>query len=331
MILFVLIACGNDNDKAVDLEAAAILDVKDYVATHLDLLATAAADMQAAAPTPDADGWTSADTASLEQRWKEARVSYERVEGAIAVLFPETDVAIDERYDGFLALGPDDDLMDGEGVTGVHAIERIVWSDRQPEWVITFESGIPYYTPAAFPANEAEATAFRDELCQRLVDDTSDMADQFEPLALDSAAAFRGVVGSMAEQFEKVNLAATGEDESRYAQYTLGDLRANLEGGRATYEIFQPWLLAQEGGDAVDQDILAGFDRVDAFYDGVSGDAIPQVPETWNPDDPSEADLATDYGQLWSLLVVEADPATEGGLVNRMEAAADLLDIPQLP
>lgn len=331
IFLLALVACNNDNDKPDDLEAQAILDVKALTATDLDALAAAAVAIQTAAPAADADGWTTGETAGMESAWVDARVAYERVEGAIAVLFPDLDAATDERYDGFIAEGPDDDLFDGEHVTGVHAIERIVWADRHPAWVVSFESSLPDYTAAAFPADATQAGAFKDELCQRLVVDTADMRDQFEPLALDASAAFRGVIGSMAEQYEKVALASTGEDESRYAQHTLGDMRANLAGGFDIYSAFVPWIESIEGGADIHADIEAGFDRVEAGYAAVAGDAIPEVPATWNPDAPSEADLATPYGQLFTLLSTEADPTIDGSLVERMTAAADLLGIPQLP
>jgi iron uptake system component EfeO len=70
---------------------------------------------------------------------------------------------------------------------------------------------------------------------------------------------------------------------------------------------------------------------VDAAYAAISGDAIPPVPATWNPDDPSDVDLQTPYGQLWAVLVVEADPASPGSLLAAMAAAAEALGIPQLP
>jgi iron uptake system component EfeO len=216
-MILVFLACANDNDKAADLEAEAILAVKAYTDAELGNLSAAALALQGAAPDPDADGWDAGETAAMEAAWVDARNAYERVEGAIAVLFPDLDAATDERYDGFIAEGPDSNLFDGEGVIGVHGIERIVWADRHPSWVVTFESALPNYSPAAFPATQAEADAFKNALCQRLVEDTATMESEFEPLALDSAAAFRGVIGSMAEQYEKVALASTGEDESRYA------------------------------------------------------------------------------------------------------------------
>ncbi len=326
--LLALFACTNET--ITDFEADAILAVKDYTSSELDGLRAAAVAIQAAAPSPSADGWSADDTAGMKSAWTDARRGYERVEGAIAVLFPDLDAATDERYDGFIAEGPDDDLFDGDHVTGVHAIERIVWADQHPEWVVAFESALPNYTVAVFPADAAQATTFRDGLCQRLVDDTTTMRDDFEPLALDAAAAFRGVIGSMAEQYEKVGLAATGEDESRYAQFTLGDMRANLEGGRAIYDAFVPWLEASGGSD-VNVEIEAGFARVEAAYDAIGGDAIPAVPATWNPDAPSAEDLTTPYGELWTLLSTEADPTIAGSLVERMTAAADTLGIPQLP
>ncbi|MDP2307428.1 MAG: imelysin family protein [Pseudomonadota bacterium] len=331
MILSLLLACTTDNDKPLDREAQAILDVKALTATDLDALAAAALGVQTAAPAADADGWGATETAGMESAWVDARVAYERVEGAIAVLFPGLDAATDERYDGFIAEGPDENLFDGDHVTGVHAIERIVWADRHPAYVVAFESSLPDYTAAMFPADATQAGDFKDGLCQRLVVDTADMRDQFAPLALDASAAFRGVIGSMAEQYEKVALASTGEDESRYAQHTLGDMRANLAGGYDIYLAFVPWIESIEGGAAIHADIEAGIARVEAGYAAVPGNAIPEVPATWNADAPSAEDLATPYGQLFTLLSTEADPTLAGSLVERMTAAADLLGIPQLP
>lgn len=327
-------ACSNQDDDSVDLEAQATLDVKAYVAGELDGLVAAAEALQAAAPDADADGWNPTDDAeavdAMREAWGDARDAYERVEGAIAVLFPNLDVSTDERYDGFIEEVTDDDPFDAEGVTGMHAIERILWADSHPQRVIDFEAELPGYAPAAFPSNEAEAAAFTDELCQRLVDDVTRMRDDFEPLALDPATAFRGVIGSMEEQLEKVTLAATAEDESRYAQRTLDDMRANLEGGRESYAAFQAWV-REAAGEDTDAEILAGFELVADAYAEYSGSAIPEVPAGFDPDDPSEEHLATTYGQLWQLLSEQADPASAASLVGNMLEAADSMGIPALP
>ncbi len=323
--------CGPVETK----QEAALKGVKQYVQSNLDALNAAAVALQTAAPAADADGWSaSADAAavaSMRAEWKKARTAYERVEGAIAVLFPDLDVSTDERYDGFLALGADTNLFDGEGVTGVHAIERVLWADAIPASVVTFEKEIPGYKAAAFPANAAEAEDFKAKLCARLVSDTQKMKADFAPLALDTAAAYRGVIGSMAEQVEKVTKAASGEEESRYAQYTLADLRANVEGGKETFAAFKGWLLEKSGGSDQEAKIAAGFKRLDAAYALLTGDSLPAVPATWSSAKPSEADLQTPFGKLFKALQDEADPEKAGSLVFDMNTSADLLGIAQLP
>ncbi len=312
-------------------EEQATLEVKAIVEDDLGTLHEAAIALRDAAPEPDGDGWNAADDRPAVERmrthWGEARGAYERIEGAIAVLFPDLDAATDERYDGFLEAAPDDDLFDAEGVTGVHALERILWADEHPPETVEFESAIEGYQPAAYPANAEQAAGFRDALAQRLVDDIAQMQSSFEPLALDPAAAYSGVVGSMAEQREKVALAATGEDESRYADNTLADMRANLAGGRALYEAFVPWLTAEPGGEELHARVLAGFDRVEAGYAAHSGSGVPPVPEGWSAE-PSAELRATPYGQLFELLEHESDPDAEDSLVRAMLDAAELMEIP---
>jgi hypothetical protein len=70
---------------------------------------------------------------------------------------------------------------------------------------------------------------------------------------------------------------------------------------------------------------------VDATYDRFAGDAIPDVPPTWNPDAPTPEDLSTDYGALFVLLTTESDPADPSSLVSRMNDGAALIGIPRLP
>ena len=330
--LLALVACQPAEDSSPEDEAT--LAVKAYVTDELGHLHDAAVALRDAAPDPDDDGWNVTADADAVGRMRthgaEARVSYERIEGAIAVLFPDLDAATDERYDGFLEEGPDDDLFDGDGVTGVHGIERILWADAHPPETVEFEMALTGYQAAAYPTDAAQAAAFKDELVQKLVDDVAKMQSSFEPLALDPAAAYSGVVGSMAEQLEKVELAATGEDESRYAEHTLADMRANLEGGRKLYEAFVPWLESEQGGEALHAEVTAGFERLDAEYARHSGDGVPPVPDGWSTE-PTEEQLATDYGQLFGVLEHEADPEAEDSLVSAMIGAAELMDIPVTP
>ena len=313
-----------------DYESDAILSVKDIVSSDIDNLTSAAQGIQDNAPTADDDGWNATDDAdavsAMRSEWHDARVAYERIEGAIAVLFPDLDASTDERYDGFIGEAADDNLFDGEGVTGVHAIERILWADSHSDTVLAFESSLSDYTVAAFPTTLDEADDFKTGLAQRFIDDATLMGSDFEFLAFDVAVVYEGVVGSMAEQVEKITLAYTGEAESRYAGHTLADMRANLEGGLAIYDAFSEWIIA-DGGEDLDTDVRDGFDRVMATYDAFSGDALPAVPENWNPDSPSDEDLATDYGVIWSMLDTESNPDVDGSLVSSMVEAASTIGI----
>ncbi|MCC6646353.1 MAG: EfeM/EfeO family lipoprotein [Polyangiaceae bacterium] len=332
LLSFVSVAgCSSSDEGATPAaqspEQQATLGVKQYVQTNLDALVVAAEEIAAAAPAPDADGWSrEKDEAAVDKMrasWRKARVAYERIEGAIAVLFPELDVSTDERYDGFLADTDDTNLFDDQGVTGVHAIERVLWSDSAPARVLEFEKtllGDKYRAPA-FPANEAEARDFKEKLCARLVADTKKMQADFAPLALDLSTAYSGVIGSMAEQVEKADKATGRSDsaeESRYANVTLADMRANIEGGRQIYAAFTPWVTSLGAAAQADHDaVLAGFSRLDAAYAKLPGDALPAVPATWTTP-PSAADAATPFGALFVTLSDEADEKRDASLVAAM-------------
>jgi iron uptake system component EfeO len=319
--------CDNEDEAAetAEFEKQATVDVKAFVDAQVSKLVQAAKDIQEAAPEPDADGWNPEDDAEavmkLRAAWKQARTAYENVEGPIAALFDELDVSTDARYDAFLEEnGADEDLFDDENVTGMHAIERILWSDSTPDYVVKFEANLDGYKAAAFPKTEAEADAFKNKLAKKLVDDTTVMKTSYASIALEPTTAFGGIVASVEEQSEKTNLAATGEDESRYAQNTLADMRANLNGAREVYGAFKAWVESTDGDTA---GIEAGFKRIDDAYKALSGDALPKVPEGFEPDEPSEEDLDTPYGKLYQLLLDETDPADENSVVHIITEAAE--------
>jgi iron uptake system component EfeO len=326
--LLALCACGSDSEGSdKSPEDQAIESVKGYVSQEIQALHDAAVELQEAAPAPDADGWNATDDADAVARmkaaWAKARASYERIEGAIAVLFGDLDESTDQRYDFFVADAPDANPFDGDGVTGVHGIERILWADEIPANVVTFESALPNYAAASFPETMKEADDFKNGLVKRLIDDAAEMDMLFEPLALDLPTAYAGVIGSMEEQIEKVTLSETGEDESRYAQHTLADMRANLEGGKEIFAAFTALFDAKGAeGKALRDKISASFARIQAEYDRISGNAIPPVPAMWNPSAPTPDQLATDYGKLHALLTEETDFAREESLVSLMQAGA---------
>jgi hypothetical protein len=67
----------------VQYEEDAILAVKEVVTADLGHLASAAAAIQETGPAPDADGWSGgAEIDAGKAACKDARIAYERIEGA---------------------------------------------------------------------------------------------------------------------------------------------------------------------------------------------------------------------------------------------------------
>ena len=329
--LAALAACSDKSDA--DYKADVVAAMHDSIGDDLAELVQAARDLRAAAPT---HAWSAtADAAAItamRDAWKRTRIAYEHVEGATAPIFGDLDVTMDARYDDYLSMiGPTGDhaLFDASGVTGMHGIERILYArDIRPE-VVAFESTLPGYEPAAYPKTDAEAMSFKTALVGKLIDDASSLHDQWQPAAIDIGAAYQGLVGLMNEQREKVNLAATGEEESRYANLTLFDLRNNLEGTQEVYALFRPWIQSKSAGRDPDATIDARFTALGSLYASMTGDALPAVPDGWSSDQPTAADLATPFGMLWQTVHREVDPGRDGSIVFEMNRVAVLLGFPQ--
>jgi iron uptake system component EfeO len=342
---FVLLAAcsssSNDNDDVRHREVA--LAVHASLLDDIDVLLASAKDLQTAAPPGGATGWSaeqdSAAIVASKEAWVRARTAYEHVEGALAPLFPQIDSSLDGRYDDQLAnlTAGDDNLFDGHGITGLHAVERILWSDMVPPHVITFEKVLPGYRPPAFPASQAEAAAYKTELCAKLVADAQQLHDDWKPQAaqIDIAGAFDGLIDLMLEQREKVNKAATNEEESRYSQRTMTDIRDNLAGTSHIYGLFATWLQSQSDptrgargdGKAIHARVEGGFAKLGAAYAKVSGDAIPQPPATWRAEGPTPQDLASPFGELYTAVSDAVDPTVETSVVAAMNDAAELLGL----
>jgi iron uptake system component EfeO len=254
------------------------------------------------------------------------------IEGAIAPTFPESDTATDARYDDFLAtLGGTGDHhpFDDQGVVGMHAIERVLWAHDTPEEVLRFERALVGYKPATQPKNAQEAKDFKHKLAGRLVSDIEALKRQFASVELDLAFTFRGLIDLAVEQAEKVDLAATGQEESRYAQTTMRDLRSNYKGCVDAYAFFQPWLLKKPEGRAVHDAVTAAFKRLEAAYAAVPGDAIPRPPATWSSLEPSAADAESDFGKLFLTVSNETDDSKAGSLHHSLIRVAEVLGLPK--
>ncbi|HTQ07817.1 MAG TPA: EfeM/EfeO family lipoprotein [Polyangiaceae bacterium] len=324
-----LAACSSDDAKPktdADYETDVTQGMHDSLLTDIQALHQAALDIVSAAPSHAWDADADADAIqNMKSAWIEARTHYERTEGALAPLFPDIDTEIDARYDDFLAtLGDqgDQDLFDDQGVTGMHAIERILYQPETPESVIELEETLPGYKAAAWPATDDEAVEFKTKLCQRLADDTATLEHDWTPQVIDLNESFQGLVSLMNEQREKVSKAATDEEESRYAQRTMADIRDNLAGTKAIYALFEPWLATKSGGPAIDGDVQNAFGELDTAYSQVSGDAIPQPPADWSSESPPPDALTTPFGELWSAVQNAVNPNVQGSAVDGMNRAA---------
>ena len=330
-----LAACSDDPKTDADFRAEVVASMHDSIGANLTNLVTAARALQAAAPTHawDATGDAAAIMA-MREAWRNTRIAYEHVEGATAPIFGDLDGTMDARYDDYLTdLAPDgdDNLFDDEGVTGMHGIERILFATTIRPEVVAFESPLPGYQPAAYPATNEEAISFKTVLVQKLIDDAISLHDQWQPAAIDLGFAFQGLVGLMNEQGEKVDLAATGEEESRYANLTMFDLRNNLEGTKQIYAVFRPWIQSKPQGVDPDTKVQARFAALTTLYAATPGDGIPDVPDGWSSDQPSPAHLATPFGSLWKTVHDDVDPDAAGSVVFEMHAIATMLGFPDLP
>ena len=342
-------ACSSSSKSPVndsEYQAAVVTGMRTALVTDLGNLVAASQRLQAAAPTPADRGWdASLDAAAIEamrKAWTDCRAAYEYIEGATAPIFPDIDASIDSRYEDFLAAlpGGDQQLFDDAGVTGMHAVERILYANGEPTRVSVYESMLQGYAPAAFPASPQEAADFKKRLAQKQIDDARALQTGWQNArTYDLSAAFQGLISLMNEQQEKVDKASTDQEESRYSQSTMADIRNNLAGGQRVYALFQPWIRSKRAatdasasgdGPAIDDAIQAGFAALQAVYDGVTGDAIPQPPATWSSVNPTADDLATPFGMLYQGVHEAVDPERPGSVVAEMNAAAVLLGFPEL-
>lgn len=331
-VLFIasLAACTDKSDAEFRAEVAATMH--STITQDLAELVNAARDLQTASPSRAWNPVTDfAAIREMQDAWKRMRLAWEYIEGAIAPMFVELNATMDSRYEDFLvAMGKDGDqyLFDADGVIGMHAIERILFAPNIRPEVITFESHLDGYKAAAYPATDNEAIAFKTQLVQRLIDDASELASSWRPEDVDIAAAYQGLVALMFEQQEKVTLAATGEEESRYANITLFDLRNNLTGTQQVYDLFRDWIRSKSA-ESSDHNILGKFSSLDRAYaeayTTTQSDSLPAAPPGWSSDNPTPDALATPYGTLWQQVRDSVDPNRPDSVVHEMNQVGSLL------
>jgi iron uptake system component EfeO len=355
-------ACSSSSPMTdAEFQAAVVSGMRSSFLVDLSNLVTSSQALQQAAPT-DLAGWTDAAVAAMETPWIASRTAYEHIEGATAPIYPNIDYSIDSRYDDFMAaLAPVGDpyLFDGMGVTGMHAVERILYVKVTPPSVVTYEATLPGYVAAAWPSTDQEASDFKNLLVGKQITDAQTLKTDWEAATnYDLGAAFQGLVSLMNEQQEKVDKASTDQEESRYSQRTMADIRANLAGTEKIYALFQPWIRSKKAASAdaatadagagaadagtgaadagapldgtqIDANIEQGFATLQTLYGMVSGDAIPQPPATWSSENPSPTDQQSPFGVLYLGVHAAVDPNSPSSIVSQMNDAAVLLGFPQ--
>jgi iron uptake system component EfeO len=265
----------------------------------------------------------------MKEAWDRTRFYWERAESALGDAFPTLDGSIDSRYEDLLAAnaGVDSDLFDGAGVTGMHAIERILYAPG-PAKVTAYELSLPGYQAAAWPADAQQAMEFKTGLCQKMVDDSKSLLDQWTTRSIDLPTVYSGLTGQMSAQAEKVSLAVSDQDESRYSQKTMADLRFNLEGTKEIYALFMPWLATKTFGGTLDMSVLTAFKGLEQTYASVDGDSIPSRPPTWSSMNPTPDDQQSPFGKLFEAVIQDVDPSRTGSAVDAMNHVAQALGLP---
>jgi iron uptake system component EfeO len=268
---------------------------------------------------------------AMKAAWVRAHDAYEHVEPIIEPLFPDAHLNIDGRYEIFLEAGVRErQPFTGDVVAGFHAVERILWSDAIPDRVVEFESGIPLGFTAAYPSNGNQSLDFRTKLLNGLLGGCTSLRDRFAA-KVDVGLALDGLVAELQGQKDDVNKRFYAQDESRYAQRSMDDLRSGVEGARVVYEAFRPWILEQHDGASIDAKITAGYDALAAAYATVAGDQMPDAPSRWSPLHPTDVDRATPFGALWSAIATASATGTDGSLASEIDAAAVAVGLPAYP
>jgi iron uptake system component EfeO len=307
----------------------------DSLQSDLDALVQATTALQAAAPDHP---WNDGDGAydAMQTAWINARHAYEHIEGATAPVFPDIDLSLDGRVedfgpDGSGALTASSDMFGNLGMTGMHAIERILYVTTTPPAVVAYETGLGYVPPQSFPTTQQEADEFKNKLCVQAMTDATRLQQGWHPAVPDIGSAFQGLVSLMNEQKEKVTKAGLDQEESRYSQRTMDDLRQNLTGTTTIYALFRPWIQSKPGGAAVDGQVEAGFQDLATIYNSApyQGNALPTPPADWDDANPSAADLQTTFGKLYATVQAAVNPTAAGSVVFEMNTAASLCQLPQ--
>ena len=314
--------------------------LRDAIVVSLTETKKAAIDLQTSAPTPPGRGWNAAEDpqamAAMRDAWRRMRASFELYSAAMVVLFPDVMRGASATYDQALGSG-DGDAFDDQGVVGMHAVERILYSDAIPARVVDFEKGLPGFAPAAFPSNAQQASDFKTKLCARLVADIARLEKEWSAVDLDFGGAFLLLVALLQDQRIEMEEAALRKEESRYAQTTLAELRTSLEGTRRAYAFFKPLLLEKRSADEKtdgakkSESVEVALGALGAVYASQPGDALPELPPKWAATGSLTAsELETPFAIIYRRVQAAADATVDGALADELNDMIEILGFPEL-
>ncbi|MFT5434795.1 MAG: hypothetical protein ACI9OJ_005509, partial [Myxococcota bacterium] len=276
----------------------------------------ALANLEAAVPPPDADGWSDSTEAAavltMREHWRQARVAYQKIWPFVAVLHPAEEAELDLLLDVYLN-EPSDEFV------GMHAIERILWADAIDAAVLATEDLLDGAPKARFPNDAASARYFRDDLVGGARSAAKRMATRHQSEGLGPELALIGMA-KMTEKLLKKLAPPLGLYESRYSRHTAAELLANIDGLESAWRVLEPL-----GDTAATSAVNAGLGRLRTILAGV--EHLPTVPENWNPSIVEPPVGVGDYQGLWTALRAEVD-LVEGsltwGLMRALTAAEAL-------
>ncbi len=293
---------------------------------------TAAQALCDAAPAPTGRGWDATQDAAaikaMKDAWKTARTHYEHIEGAVALLFPELDAATDARYDDFLSeLGEkgDADLFDDQGVTGMHAIERILYSDGIPTEVIAFEQA-DRLRGRGVPRERGRGGGVQD---QALRPPRHRHRDAAGPVEAGEARHRRGLPGPDLADERAAREGQQGLDRARGVALLADDARRHPLEPRRHHEDLRalPALDPLEGRGSGRQGHHRGLQ-------GAPG-RLRRQPRRHHPEPagdvdhpPTAEDAATPFGKLYDAVSFAVDPKRDGSVVFEMNEAAVVMGLP---
>lgn len=297
--------CGSQDPSGSDDVA---ISFRGYFRTHLVALSDALENLAVHAPRDRA--WNAqADPALVERMrtaWKAAHRAAVAVTEPLSELFPQAG-RMDSNWDREIdRVQRDENPFDDIGVTGLHAIERILWADVVSEMVLTVERRHEGYAMARTPATAKEAADYATQLVGGLHRDAQALAEASSVPGYDLGFAEKAVKLQARALLRMVIVGGEpGRSESRYSDTSTDALVDQLGALAGTWKILRAALRRQGVPVGSFQVADAGLERVHAAVAAIGPGPIPARPEGFNPFHPTQEDRESAFGRLYFSVEAE--------------------------